>query len=248
MTALANGKISEEQFTEKARTFFADWTEDVYRCTACGTEEQLFRRNDLLGEPFVCWTCMEAKESDSKTRWVRMAEWTKQCPRAYRESDCRLLPCRHLVNEVQAWKFGKRGIVFAGSPGVGKTRLAFILLKRLHSEGRHVRAMTATDFALSVQEQGGRHKLPEWLKDLCGVSVLLLDDLGKEKLSESVVAQLFHVLDRRMADELPVLVTTNYKGEHFIQRFGEYGEPLYRRLKESCLIVPVTAQEQKLAA
>ena len=240
--------VSREQFQGKLAGFLADWTEDIYRCTACGTEDRLMRRNDLLGDPFVCWGCTEAKEAELKTRWERMAEWTRQCPKAYRESDWRQLPCRHLINEVQSWSYGKRGVVFAGSPGVGKTRLAYILLKRLHAEGKRVRAMTATDFALGVQEQGGKHKLPEWLKDLCSVSVLLLDDLGKEKLSESVVAQLFHVLDKRMAEELPVLITTNYKGQHFIERFGEYGEPLYRRLKEACIIMPVTAQEERMAA
>jgi hypothetical protein len=51
-----------------------------------------------------------------------------------------------------------------------------------------------------------------------------------------------------MAEELPVLITTNYKGQHFIERFGEYGEPLYRRLKEACIIMPVTAQEERMAA
>jgi DNA replication protein DnaC len=242
------GSVTSEQFKGKLAAFLADWTEDFYRCTMCGTEDKLMRRNDLLGEPFVCWDCTEAKEAEQKTRWERMAEWTKQCPKAYRESDWKQLPCRHLINEVQAWEWQKRGVVFAGSPGVGKTRLAYIMLKRLHAEGKRVRAMTATDFALGVQEQGGKHKLPEWLKDLCGVSVLLLDDLGKEKLSESVVAQLFHVLDKRMAEELPVLITTNYKGQHFIERFGEYGEPLYRRLKEACIIMPVTAQEERMAA
>lgn len=90
--------------------------------------------------------------------------------------------------------------------------------------------------------------MPAWLKDLCTVPVLLLDDLGKEKLTESQVAQLFHVLDKRMAGELPVLITTNYKGQHFIERFGEYGEPLYRRVKEACIIVPVTAAEERMAA
>jgi DNA replication protein DnaC len=242
------GSVTSEQFKGKLAAFLADWTEDFYRCTMCGTEDKLMRRNDLLSEPFVCWDCTEAKEAEQKTRWERMAEWTRQCPKAYRDSDWKLLPCRHLINEVQSWQHQKRGVVFAGSPGVGKTRLAYIMLKRLHAEGKRVRAMTATDFALGVQEQGGKHKLPEWLKDLCGVSVLLLDDLGKEKLSESVVAQLFHVLDKRMAEELPVLITTNYKGQHFIERFGEYGEPLYRRLKEACIIMPVTAQEERMAA
>jgi hypothetical protein len=253
MTALETGNerrgpISRNEFNAKLSGFLGQWTEDIYRCTVCGTEEKLLRRNDLLGEPFVCWPCTETKEAVAKVRWERGAAWANECPKAYRDSDWKLLPCRHLINEVQSWTYGKRGVVFAGSPGVGKTRLAYILLKRLHSEGKRVRAMTATDFALGVQEQGGKHKLPEWLKDLCGVSVLLLDDLGKEKLSESVVAQLFHVLDKRMADELPVLITTNYKGQHFIERFGEYGEPLYRRLKEACIIMPVTAQEERMAA
>jgi DNA replication protein DnaC len=242
------GAVSREQFQHKLASFLGEWTEDIYRCTMCGVEDRIYRRNDLLSEPFICYGCSEAREAEMKTRWERMAEWVKQCPKAYRESDWKRLPCRHLINEVQAWQYGKRGVLFAGSPGVGKTRLAYILLKRLHAEGRHVRAMTATDFALAVQEQGGKHKLPEWLKDLCSVSVLLLDDLGKEKLSESVVAQLFHVLDKRMAEELPVLVTTNYKGQHFIERFGEYGEPLYRRLKEACIILPVTAAEMEDAA
>ena len=253
MTAQANGSerrgsVTREQFQEKLSSFLGEWTEDFYRCTMCGIEDRIYRRNDLLSEPFVCFGCSEVRESEMKTRWERSAAWNKECPKAYRDSDWKRLPCRHLINEVQSWQYGKQGIVFAGSPGVGKTRLAYVLLKRLHAEGKSVKALTATDFALGVQEHGGNHTLPAWLKDLCAVPVLLLDDLGKEKLTESQVAQLFHVLDKRMAGELPVLITTNYKGQHFIERFGEYGEPLYRRVKEACIIVPVTGAEERMAA
>jgi hypothetical protein len=242
------GAVTREAFTEKLTAFTANWTEDIYRCTLCEKEEHLMRRNDLLGEPFVCWPCLQHREAELKMRWDRTLQWNKQCPKAYRETDWRRLPCRHLINEVQAWKYSPRGLLFHGSPGSGKTRLAYILLKRLHAEGRTVKAMTATDFALGVQEHGGKHTLPTWIKEMVATSVLLLDDLGKEKLSESVVAQLFHVLDKRMAGEAPTMITTNYRGQHFIDRFGEYGEPLYRRVKESCLVVAVVGSEERMAA
>ena len=192
MTAQANGSerrgsVTREQFQEKLSSFLGEWTEDFYRCTMCGIEDRIYRRNDLLSEPFVCFGCSEVREAEMKTRWERSAAWNKECPKAYRDSDWKRLPCRHLINEVQSWQYGKQGIVFAGSPGVGKTRLAYVLLKRLHAEGKSVKALTATDFALGVQEHGGNHTLPAWLKDLCIVPVLLLDDLGKEKLTQSQV-------------------------------------------------------------
>jgi hypothetical protein len=43
-------------------------------------------------------------------------------------------------------------------------------------------------------------------------------------------------------------MSESHKGQHFIERFGEYGEPLYRRVKEACIIVPITAAEERMAA
>jgi DNA replication protein DnaC len=247
-TGKPRGAVSPAQFKAGLADFMSGWIEGVYHCTVCDGQEAGFRRHELLAEPFVCHSCSERKETELRTRWDRTVEWNKECPKAFRDSDWKLLPCRHLINEVQSWKYGRRGILFHGSPGTGKTRLAYILLKRLHAEGHVVKAMTATDFALGVQEHGGAHTLPAWLKELSTVPILLLDDLGKEKLSESVVTHLFHVLDKRMSREAPVLVTTNYRAESFVERFGECGQPLYRRLKESCIVVAVTAITQQEAA
>jgi DNA replication protein DnaC len=62
---------------------------------------------------------------------------------------------------------------------------------------------------------------------------LVLDDLGAEKASEFTVASLSVILDRRIREGLPTVVTTNLT----LGEIGDaFGERISSRLCEFCLI------------
>ena len=87
------------------------------------------------------------------------------------------------------------------------------------------------------------------LDDVCESEFLVLDDLGKERLTSRMATDLFSVIDHRTERDLPTLVTTNFSGKAFIDRFlpqdKETGLAIARRLRDYCTIQGMTSHENQ---
>ena len=82
----------------------------------------------------------------------------------------------------------------------------------------------------------------EIIKLYCECDLLIIDDLGKEKLSEWVLEKLFQIVNTRYENMLPIIITTNYSENEIIKRLsfnndGIAAESLVSRLNEVCLEV-----------
>ena len=61
----------------------------------------------------------------------------------------------------------------------------------------------------------------------------MLDDLGKAKLTERAEAELFGLVEHRIANLKPLIVTTNFVGDKLSDKLSEdRATPLVRRLRE----------------
>ena len=69
---------------------------------------------------------------------------------------------------------------------------------------------------------------------LVSTPVLVLDDLGKERLTARLEADLFAVIDDRTSNLRTTIITTNYTGDRLVERFQnkETGVALVRRLRD----------------
>jgi DNA replication protein DnaC len=69
---------------------------------------------------------------------------------------------------------------------------------------------------------------------LISCPVLVLDDLGKERLTQRLESDLFAVLDERTSNLRTTIITTNYTGDKLVDRFQnkETGVALVRRLRD----------------
>ncbi len=63
---------------------------------------------------------------------------------------------------------------------------------------------------------------------------LFIDDLGKTKLTEDRVNQLFRLIDLIYEKGFKISVTTNLKLSTMEERWGEQGGGITRRLQEIC--------------
>ena len=74
-----------------------------------------------------------------------------------------------------------------------------------------------------------------WADKVATVPILFFDDLGKLKMTERAEVELFGVIERRVANMLPVIVTMNANAEQFsVQMTDNRGPALIRRLREFC--------------
>lgn len=164
------------------------------------------------------------------------------CPPLYRESDTQRIPAAFL-RECEAWEVSPMGLGFVGIAGTGKTRAAWMLLKRLHFSGVRVFGITATAFAKACADQWhddpqAKNMAEDTLTRCRRTKVLLLDDLGKNKMTERAELELFDLLEHRTSHELPVIWTANAGRETLKQMLSsDRGEPILRRLAEFTKVV-----------
>jgi DNA replication protein DnaC len=121
--------------------------------------------------------------------------------------------------EIQAWAdraahdLRDAGIlVVHGSLGTGKTHQAYGALRRIAEAGPanfQMIATTAPDLYGLLRPGGSEKGSEHELKQLCRIPLLLLDDLGTEKLSEFTEETTTRIVNHRYNESLPLLITTN---------------------------------------
>lgn len=177
----------------------------------------------------------EQKKRDEEAS--RLLAFTSLCPPLYQDTD----PARIYAPYVQAidtWQYGPQGLIFVGPAGKGKSRAAWMLVKREMLAGKRCYGVTATQLAKYAADQwhsrAEERNIAEYvLKECKSASILLLDDLGKQKFTERAELELFDILEYRTSHKKPTIATSNADGKSFRQMLSEdRGEPILRRLQQ----------------
>ncbi len=127
--------------------------------------------------------------------------------------------CRRYVEEFLTAEggFRKSGLLFVGSPGVGKTHLAVAvlkeLIKRYQVRGRFEDFTELIHRIQATFEPGTVNSKHAILRSVTEAELLVLDDLGAQKLSEWVTEILYLVINTRYNRKLPTIFTTNLRLE-----------------------------------
>ncbi len=133
-----------------------------------------------------------------------------------------------------------RSILLSGNVGVGKTALLAAIANDLIARGNTVCYLSAFEFhELILARHTGKLQRDSALYDsLFTADLLMLDDLGTEPIYRNVTLEyLLHIVERRIADAKPIVVSTNLTPESFCAR---YGERIYSRLanKSYAVVTP----------
>jgi len=177
-----------------------------------------------------------AKEAQKQLR----RSWENLCPPAYREISIERLPNAIKFQEVQKWAYGPKGLILIGSPRSGKTRSAWKLLERLHSEGRKIEALTPMDLKFQVMKAWQDNEAAEeWLDRLRRVGLLFLDDLDTVKFTEAVEETIYDIFEYRPMHHRPVIATLNRTGQELAARMNANGRgaKIVERMRESCEVI-----------
>lgn len=157
-------------------------------------------------------------------------------PEAYRETRKEALPSPSMQQAFDWSPDEKRSLLLHGTTGCGKTRVAWAVFNKLWMQGYP----KAAEFLPMRKVEGKIEKgfddrdHGEVIEYLISVPLLCLDDLGKERMTPRLEADLFAVLDERTANHAVTIITTNFNSAGLVQRFTnqETGPAFVRRLKD----------------
>ncbi len=180
--------------------------------------------------------------------------WDEYCPDVYRELiTSKAWPPgvdRKAVRAVMDWQPSSRsGLYLYGASGAGKTLALWAKARQLEREGRKPVMLSAVEFARKLACAARDLTKAEWLMQ---AGVLIIDDLGKEKLSAAVAPLIWEVMDERCNRHRPTLISARFSGAGFVARFADpvLGEDIRGRISDSTAPVRfgATAGEEVKAA
>ena len=127
------------------------------------------------------------------------------------------------------------GLRLCGAQRAGKSRLLTLLLRKLYNDGEDFRIFYAGEFHAGLSQAKRSQFYKNWKDEVVNVPILAIDDLFAEKLTESVEAGLFEIINQRMERKLPLLYTSQVTTGDAIVRFSDErrGRAFINRLKQT---------------
>ena len=113
-----------------------------------------------------------------------------------------------------------KGLFLDGEKGTGKTKLAAIIANERAGAGKPVLFASVPDLMADIRaslSSGGTSERVQAVKE---TPLLVLDDLGAEKMTEWVGEQLFCIVNHRYNEQLPTVVTSNYSPTQIIRHMA----------------------------
>lgn len=204
-------------------------------CDACNDTGYVFVQNG------VCRCgCMSAVDAKQRVR-------ESQIPKRFRRymltdfvADTQdkadvLAACKAYVAGFETIRRQPRnGLLFMGEKGAGKTMLMCAVMRELIGVGYSALFWNETDLFMELRatmRDGAEQAEDALIMDCERTDILGLDDVGRCKPTDYVVATHYTLINRRYEDESPLFMTTNQDMKWIETHLGPQ---IQSRLKEMC--------------
>lgn len=134
-------------------------------------------------------------------------------------------------------EWGEDSLLIWGTPGNGKSRMAAAVANAVHENGKNIVFQSVPELLQRIRstfgKQGGETEA-DIMKALLTCDLLILDDIGAEKLTDWVQDIMYRIIDGRYRKKKPILYTSNIEPK---QLANQLGGRTYDRILETSLII-----------
>lgn len=144
--------------------------------------------------------------------------------------------CEDFVINFEQYRKTGESLLIYGNPGNGKTHLSAAMAGYLLKKGYSVIFQVVPDMLDKIRAtySSNQESEIEIVNSLISADLLILDDLGAQKLSEWNESKIYQIINARYAKKLPIVITANIP----LLTFETYtGSRVWDRLLEICTIV-----------
>jgi len=239
----------------------------MIECSVCGKDsgwtEELFSSPLFSHDPTIpkCDPCLERLMENDRLEQTKpdqsrfhLQPLESLIRPLYLDTDYHKLPKEAQVvwESLRHWSPNQgKGVYMLGNTRMGKTRLLTLLLRKLHGEGCPFKIFYAGEFHAELGAAKRSSYYHTWRDEVVNIPVLAIDDLFAEKITPTIEAGLFEVINQRMERKLPLLCTSQVRKSDAIARFEDSyrGKALLARFAETCTpyIFNNDAIQEKLA-
>ncbi|MEE6450505.1 ATP-binding protein [Gottfriedia acidiceleris] len=142
---------------------------------------------------------------------------------------------RQYIEEYPKWK--QDGLLIWGTYGNGKSHLAAAVTNALNTKGYIVVFQSVPELLERIRStfnNDNKETKQQIMKSLLECDLLVLDDIGAEKLTDWVQEVMFNIIDGRYRKKLPIFYTSNLKP---VELSNQIGARSYDRLVETSLTI-----------
>jgi len=150
--------------------------------------------------------------------------------------------CRTYAERFEDFAEQGAGLLLTGPVGTGKTFYAAAIVNALQDRGVPALIVSTARLLNTLRGSGERQEL---LDRLGKFTLLVLDDLGAERMTDSALELLETVVDARALLQKPMCVTTNLKPHQLSNPADQRFRRLFDRLHSLCCI-PVSLVRRSL--
>lgn len=174
-------------------------------------------------------------------RWFELDRlWSDRVPKRFRDA-CPDDLDGPALDAFTEWRQNpNRNLLVFGPVGTGKTHMAYAITRHAHMCGLFPKVTSMVEMLSSLRPDGGAI-----LSNYQEPQILLVDDLGAEKLTDWAFEQLNAIVDYRWRNQLPMIVTSNLSPQ---QLKDIAGERAWSRLQDDAVAVTLTGADRRRKA
>ncbi len=113
------------------------------------------------------------------------------------------------------------GLIFLGKTGLGKTHLSLAIANVMLKNGYGVVYGTAQNFLSAIEKEHFGRAEGDTLELLGECDLLIIDDLGAEFSTQFTVSALYNLLNGRIMEGKPTVISTNLSPAELANAYGE---------------------------